>query len=498
MKKAISLGLALLMLLPLFAGCSESAVNENDNKGTGTEVELAEGLTEEEEEVTRANIKDSLPEGLNFDGMTLNISYFGNESVRNYDAVGELTGDIVLDEVYNRNITVEDRLNLKFNWLEGSGDWGGYPGEVEVILRAGTGDYDFIMEESSQLFKQSIQGYFLDFNNLNYIDFNQPWWYTDLMEESQLNNKVRYFITGDICPTVLMYASAMYFNKPMFTDYFQDVNKIYDAVIEGTWTYDVFADYCRNVYTDTNGNGKADNDDIMGFRFEQWGFPNHASMSTGLKYNTRDEEGYPILDIYNENGIRWGETLYKILYTDNISMEGPKGDTFIKQTSLFYPGQLATATGLRDVDFEYGIIPYPKLDESLDYLCGAGTANGCSVSIPKSTAADRVDAACAAIEALSAESYRRVIPALFETAMKVKYSDATIDSRMIDIIYEHVNSPFIMMADKLLGIGSIYTSAVYGSNNEGAFASYYAKQEKPINKKLQKAIDDYKALENEG
>ena len=494
MKRVFAFILVLLLCFPLFTSCSEAGgANESEEPASPAAVPGAEAAPDEPGQ-TRADVPDNLPQDLDFTGTTVDIFFFGLENCRLYDCLGELTGDVVLDAVYNRNITVEDRLNVDLNFVEGSGDWNGFPQEVTVILQAGTDDYDLIIEESSRPFQQSIQGYFRDFRTLRYVDLEQPWWYSDMMEESQLENAKRYFINGDICLTVLMGASTMYFNKPLFTDHFGDPSALYDSVVEGTWTYDRFADYCRQIYTDANGNGKADDEDLMGFRFEQWGIPNYMSMSTGLKYVTRDEEGFPVLDIFTDQGIRWGETLYKLLYTDNISMEGSKLDTFKTQKSLFLPGMFDTALSLRDTDFDYGILPYPKLDESLDYLCGAATANGCGAAIPNAASPAKLDAVCASVEALAAEGYRRVVPAWYDTALKVKYSDATVDAKMVDVIYDHVNSPFIMMADKALDIGSIYTHAVYGSNNDGAFASYWAKNEKLIVKRVEKTIEKYKKL----
>ena len=67
---------------------------------------------------------------------------------------------------------------------------------------------------------------------------------------------------------------------------------------------------------------------------------------------------------------------------------------------------------------------------------------------------------------------------------------------MVDIIYDHINSPFIMMADKELNLGSVFTNGVFGSTSEGAFASYYEKQRKLLDKSLQKAIENYKKIES--
>lgn len=497
MKKAISLGLALLMILPLFAGCSESEVNEpaNDTKNTEvSEAEVPEELTAEEKEVSKADVKDNLPDDLDFGGTTINVSYYGQQTVRDFDTVGDLTGDVVLDSVFNRNITVEDRLKVKLNWVEGLSDYEQFPKSVETEIMAGSSEYDFIVEESCYLFKQTMSGYYRDILKVNYIDLSQPWWYSKLMEDTQFNNNARFFAMGDICPTALMGASAMFFNKPLFTDYFQDVNKLYDAVIEGTWTHDVFADYCRQVYTDVNGNGAADADDVMGFRFDTWAVPNYMSMSTGLTYTKRDEEGYPVLDIYTEDGIKWGETIYMLFYTDNISMDGDPDGTFAKQKSLFLPRALRSANGLRNLDFEYGILPYPKLYETLDYLSGASVVNGTGIGIPVTAPEDKLDATCATLEALCAESYRRVIPAWFDTALKIKYADATIDAQMVDIIYDHINAPFIIMADKIFNTGSIFANAMHGATNNGAFASWYASKDKLYTKTMEKAIKTYKEL----
>ncbi len=496
MKKLLSLILCALMLAPTFVACSDGGeTKETSTNATGNTDTPAAETTPEETELTKANTPDSLPKDLNFNGTTINVYHFGNEDTIKYDCVGELSGDVVMDAVYNRNIAVEERLNVKFNWIAGDATWDGFPGQVATAMQAASGDYDMIVEESSRLFQQSLQGYYYDLMTLSeYINLDQPWWYTKMMEEGSIDNSKRYFLNGDLFLTCMFGASAMYFNKQMFTNYFEDVQKVYDQVLDGTWTYDVFADYCATVHTDVNGDGAADPGDIYGFRFEQWGIPNYMSMSTGLTFSSRDENGYPVLEIMTEDGIKWGQTLYRLLYADNIAVEGSKQDTFINQTSLFYPGMFSTAHQLRNVDFDYGMLPYPKLSEDLDYMSAAGTVNGNGGAVPVSAPADKLDAICASMEALCAESYRKVVPAWYDTALKIKYSDGLADAQMVDIIYDHISSSFIMMADKELNIGSIFTNAIYGASNDGAFASYYESKRKSFEKSLERCIQDYEKL----
>ncbi len=498
-KKLLALVLALTMLAPSVISCSN---NESDETKGGTTVSgdntsVDGDSADEETETSRADIKDSLPEDLNFGGDTVNIYHFGTSDTINYDTVGEMGGDVVLDAVYNRNISVEDRLNVKLNYIEGAAGWNDFPNEVLTALNAGTTDYDVIMEESTRLWQQSFQGYYHDLIDEKYLDLDAPWWYGDMMEESAIDNSRRFFLNGDICLTVMLGASATYFNKGMFENYFGDISALYNAVLDGTWTYDKLMEYCRGVYTDVNGNGELDSEDITGFRYETWGLPNHMSMSTGLEYITRDENGYPVLDLLSETTIKWSETLYKLLYSDNMAQfdESGKTSSFISGLSLFLPGTFSTANSLRDVDFEYGMLPYPKLDETLDYKSAAGTANGNGVAIPVTIGTERTTDLCAVLEALCAESYRKVTPAWYDTALKVKYADGLEDAQMVDIIYEHIGSPFIMMADKELGTGSVFTYGVLGDSSEGYYVSYYESKKSSLEANLADIIEQYKNIE---
>ena len=140
MKKLLALLLCALMLAPTFVSCADNADSTDPNGGTASAPAVDSGDTSEETEITRATTPDNLPDDLNFNGMSLNVYHFGNENTIKYDCAGELSGDIVMDAVYNRNLSVEERLNVKFNWIAGDATWDGFPNEVSLALQAGTGD----------------------------------------------------------------------------------------------------------------------------------------------------------------------------------------------------------------------------------------------------------------------------------------------------------------------------------------------------------------------
>ena len=127
-------------------------------------------------------------------------------------------------------------------------------------------------------------------------------------------------------------------------------------------------------------------------------------------------------------------------------------------------------------------------------MSGGAVVNGCGVGILVSANPRKFDATAASMEALSAEGYRSVVTAWYDTALKFKYSDTTIDSQMVDIVYDHITCPFIM-ADKALNTGSIFMASLGSANSPSEFATGYAANEKSLEGKLAKAIDKSKKLQ---
>ena len=89
MKKTLAVLLALLMIAPLFAACSENKENNDTGSTASQNQTAADGGTADdgtaEEEITRANYPDTLPDDLDFGGVQLNIISFGSDNCQKYD-----------------------------------------------------------------------------------------------------------------------------------------------------------------------------------------------------------------------------------------------------------------------------------------------------------------------------------------------------------------------------------------------------------------------------
>ena len=131
MEKCISLFLTLLMLLFATAACAESG----DSPDVTDTVALTDSTSPEETEDPNVDadgyLLDTLPDNLNFDA-TVAIMYWSDVEHPEF-TVDSLIGEIVNDAIYNRNLTVENRLGVTLNWI---GTLGNYNNQKNFITQA--------------------------------------------------------------------------------------------------------------------------------------------------------------------------------------------------------------------------------------------------------------------------------------------------------------------------------------------------------------------------
>ncbi len=100
------------------------------------------------------------------------------------------------------------------------------------------------------------------------------------------------------------------------------------------------------------------------------------------------------------------------------------GDSSVFSKILLIPFRLL-------YDFGYGLLPFPKWDESQkDYA--TMLQRNCFMLIPVTV--EDTDMVSAVMEALASESYRSLLPEYCEVTLKTRYSQDDNVSRMFDLI----------------------------------------------------------------
>ena len=110
--------LAALLTLSSLTGCGQdSAPETGGGETTPNAAADTAAETESETELTRENTPDTLPADLDFGGEDICILHRAGDHDVQVEITAENTGDVVDSAIFNRNISVEDRLNVKLTYV---------------------------------------------------------------------------------------------------------------------------------------------------------------------------------------------------------------------------------------------------------------------------------------------------------------------------------------------------------------------------------------------
>ena len=447
MKKAtfVTILAALMIASSLtFTGCGQSGSDETK----GTETTPSEALstdTEKEEETVqgRENTPDTLPADLDFGGEDICILHRAGDHDVQVEITAENTGDVVDSSIFNRNISVEDRLNVKLKYEATTDEV--HAGTlvndlVKATVTAGDPVYDLVANHMSQTTPLVLNQHFLNLNAQPYLDFEMPWWNPSFREQITLNGK-NYMAAGDISQTMLRGTYVTILNKSVLNEYHTGYDP-YETVRAGGWTYDEVL-RLADIYHDVNGDGKADVSDIYGFIRDAVGIVNDALVGS-FDIPLVENEGDTLKIVFNsEKTVGFIEKAQVLFYENNYAIKQEYVDLANKlmdDTALMTIFRLSLTDSLRDMEADYMILPCPKYDEAQQNYCGF-THNGFSVfCIPVTCATPDITAAT--LEALCAESYRTCTLAYYETTIKGKLARDTDTAEMLDLIHEGVRFDF--------------------------------------------------------
>jgi len=490
MKKHLSLLLALLMLAPAIVSCAET----EDTASPDTPDVSADAGTEEtvpeETEISRENYPDTLPDDLDFGGETVTIHSRGDDESIYEVSVEEMTGEVVNDAVYERNEMVAERLNVKIVGFAGE-KWDAYNNAIASLrasIMSADGAYDAIAGWSARIPSLSLEGLLLDLNEMPYLDLDQPWWNQSAVEELQIAGHL-YFITGNIAKTMLSAMCVYVFNQKVANDF--DVENLYDVVNEHRWTIDYINELTANVYVDLDGDGQMGTADLYGLTSSSVNDADGYMQGFRVSMISRDEAGLPVLDVDTERFTTIVEKVYNLMWNNPgcyaITGDGTDLKPFSEDRALLSTTRISGIVGsLADMESDYGILPYPLLND-------AQTEYGTRVQDALSLWCIPIDSknpemTSAVLEALAAQSYRTVTPAYFDVALKNRYSRDAQTAEMMDLIEQSVLINFESLYNESIGNPWFVLRTLMPQKNSN-FASYWATNSKVITKMLQKAVE---------
>ncbi|MBR4205084.1 MAG: hypothetical protein IKQ92_06380 [Clostridia bacterium] len=483
-KRLLSLFLALLMITGALLSCSQQTENAEEDTGAApsqtSDAPAGENAgTEPVEEV-----KDDLPER-NYNGAAYNI-YTRSNTTHYAFLAEEMNGEVLNDAIYERNLGVADRFNVAFTETE-------YSDEIMAQNNVQSGDDTFSLMNvrctaADNMAKKRLV---FDISTFQYIDLSKPYWDDELTRMIGVGDR-QFTAIGSADLTVIDFMNVLLFNKALHEQY--GIENLYDAVREGRWTFDRFGEYAALATQDVDGNGKYDKND-------QWGMLGvakylHCSLipAGGARYIGKDEKNYPYFALGDERFTTVFEKIFAICNDNNAWYKtSDSSNEATEYHNMFRNGQgffLVTMfyyiESLRDMDYDFGILPFPKFDEqqeNYESRISFFDTSVIPVTVPDSEMSSIV------LEALTCWSFNKVIPAYKDVALKSKFARDEDSSKMIDLILEHRVIDFgdTYFADT---IRDGFVAGMFVDDNRN-LASQIKSRTKVINKQLEKMITSY-------
>ncbi len=486
-KRTVLLLIAALMAAGTFASCGDAGSAQTTDAVTDADVAATDAVTAEPDPF----------EGFDYGGEEIRMLVSAND----YDGRGSSIyairpdeetegGDVVNDAVLLRNRTVEELLNVKITVTENTDDYTKIPTTLKNFIMAGDDAYELVIHDLFPLANLSMEGYFLNACDSRYIDFSKEYWYEDYMRSLSFDQEdIHYLLAGDYFIDVLRSAHALYVNKEMFGTIHESVDELYQLVLDGTWTHDAFLSYIKDAYADVNGDGKADDDDRYGYcTIGYWGPMIPWVISSDITFLEYESDGAPYFAMNNERSVKLLENLNLIFHNDathnySASVEACN-NAFINENSLFGGYQRVSSLEMfRDMETDIGILPYPKMDEAQENYITSSHDTANVGAIPMTTS--KFEMLGAVLEVLSRESAKSVMPAYYETALKVKYARDDASAQMLDIIRYNISCVFpVAFGDYCANLPLYNAFSIPLGSKKTDFVSNYVKKEDAAQKKL--------------
>ncbi|MBO5217890.1 MAG: hypothetical protein J6C52_00570 [Clostridia bacterium] len=459
--------LTVILLVSTLTSCTSSGDELKTDQTDGTESSAAETL----------QLPD-LPD-MKWNGTTFSIycRYGDGNRAGIADTVylAEESGYVLDDAVVARMRSVSERFGITFSMDSPLEDPFGR--NIQNVILSGDDVYQLIIPHAEFSILYAQNGLAFDWNELPYVNLDQPWWSKDASESLNIGNKI-FMVADDITHNSLAETQAMLFVKQYLSD--AGLEYPYQLVKDGKWTLDKLNEFASLTSHDLNGDTKLEPEaDRLGYITHSWAGPISVLCSAGIRICEVDDGGQVKLTVSTERTADVFEKYFKFLDEPHSFCDATLKDEITYVTNLFrnghasfMPATLMDAELLRSMDQEFGILPIPKYDEKVQ---GYPTLvdGGASMLVVPVTVRDP-EMVSAVLEALCWENYYHVIPAYYEKVLKSKAASDNESAEMIEII----------RAGRVFDVGYYYTGGAFQyigtyltSSEDRSFASYYAKNE---------------------
>ncbi|MBE6612275.1 MAG: hypothetical protein E7632_07265 [Ruminococcaceae bacterium] len=413
-KRAISL--MLLAALMAAVGC-------------GTQPSDAPVTSDDTTSDVTTDIYAGIPTG-DFGGETFSILNSNYDwALFQMDAESQ-NGEILNDAVFERNVAVEERLNIKLE-IDESGYYENTADTLNTLILAQDDVWDAAYVPVMHAAPSAAEGYYLNLYDIDALNFEEAWWNQRSIPYYELNGKL-FWAHGDAQINYFDCLWVLMFNQKLIDDL--QMENPYDLVASGKWTLDKFEKMVTDASMDLNSDSIYNEEDRMGLA-------THSGSAFGFLHGVGETaigvvDGVPTISPLTERMIGAVEKLQGILTSKYVRMKADtvKTEMFASDKLLFLGETLGNASALREMIADFGILPFPKYDEAQTSYGSYMSPAALGMFIPV-TVSDQ-ERSGIVMECMNALSHETVRPAYYDIVLGEKNLRDEASRSTLDTLFE--------------------------------------------------------------
>ena len=371
---------------------------------------------------------------------------------------------------YTHYASVEQELGIVLNIAQSiAGDFGGmdmFIGKIAALT--GDDEIDIVCQYSLAASYGVTQGLYVNLNELPYINWEAPYWSSDLKEANTINGKM-YYCTGELSRSVIYNMYVMAYNYTTAQNL--GMENLYDLVDSGEWTMDKLNELTKGLWQDKNQSGVKDAGDEFGLVIINQTYYDALHYGCDLHVINKDANGELQINprAYGEYGDSITEkiTALALDHPDNFTVTEEGGmDQLINKEAVFQVQTIDYVINhLNKSDTNYGILPMPKYDTAQKNYYTCLNMRYSMYSIP--VAANDYDKSAAFLESAEHNGWAVLTPFLFEECIQSRMAKRPEDAKMFDILRDGI----VYEPGRILGTVTAYSfirGAVFNREKVGS------------------------------
>ncbi|MBQ8578022.1 MAG: extracellular solute-binding protein [Clostridia bacterium] len=490
--------LTALFLTGALAACGDEA----DTPAVGSDTTAAnDAVTTATETAETEYLHSAHLEAADFGGAEFHIYTSNNVNGMVYSILQnyaeEENGDVINDALYRRDRFIEETYNVDVVYTcDDTSSASQMANSLAKNVIAGDSTYQLIIQDHATVTKNlASQGAIYPLNYINTIHLDAEYWMPELNESNIIGNSV-YYPSCMISPRYFGSVYIMMFNREMAAEL--DLENMYDLVNDGKWTFDKMMELGRLAVKDMDGDGKITGDgvDRLGVAFESHegfvlstGFHfvenKNDTLVSGLENTALIEFIQHFVDCFTEEGMY------------NIGNSNIDSDAVMNNgVALFTNPCTFSLEEYRDLGYDYGLLPMPKLDESQEEYIGFSQPwINTAPSIPVTITGEELEMVGTLTDAMVAYGYDYIKPAVYDNVVRLKGTRDEQSALIIDKIFSNVAIELscTLWLSSYSPINQVFTTNL----GKAEITTVYAKQKNAIEAEIAGIMSAYAEFEAE-